>query len=73
MKSKDKKKLELKGGTVPNVGIVSPEILAMAELLATMKHTISTLHSTFESLGDQTEKIASLGPAINASEQVGAQ
>ncbi|KII95749.1 hypothetical protein PLICRDRAFT_227669 [Plicaturopsis crispa FD-325 SS-3] len=50
---------------------VSDEILAVGELLATMKQTLATLGRTFEVLGDQTEKVGQLGPTLTAAHQLG--
>ncbi|KAG6857712.1 hypothetical protein H0H87_004128 [Tephrocybe sp. NHM501043] len=47
-----------------------PDVLAIADLFATLKRTVSTLHSTFDSLGMQTEKMANLAPAIQADQQL---
>jgi hypothetical protein len=47
-----------------------PGILAIGELVSTMKKTVGILESTMECLGDQTTKIAELSPAIEAAAQV---
>lgn len=48
----------------------SPNIIALAELFATLKHTLTTLSVMFGGIGNQTEKLVSLGPATKAAEQV---
>ncbi|KAF9456946.1 hypothetical protein BDZ94DRAFT_1274442 [Collybia nuda] len=50
--------------------ITSPNLIAIAELFAAMKCTFRALGTTFENLGKQTEKMASLAPAVKASEQI---
>ncbi|KAF5386103.1 hypothetical protein D9615_002309 [Tricholomella constricta] len=40
------------------------DVVAIAELFATLKQTVSTLHSTFDRLGTQAEKMAQLAPAM---------
>ncbi|KAI0918910.1 hypothetical protein AcV5_001968 [Taiwanofungus camphoratus] len=47
-----------------------PDLQAVNELLGTMKLTLSTLGVTFDTLSDQTVKLAALGPAISAIHQV---
>jgi len=54
-------------------GIVSPDMLAVGEVLSTMKLTLNALSTTFDALGEQTEKVVTLGPAMEASGQVCAQ
>ena len=49
---------------------LTPDLLAVHELLSTMKFTLSALGKTFESLGEQTTKVAELGPAMEATHQV---
>jgi hypothetical protein len=48
----------------------SADLLAVKELLLTMKSTLGALGKTFESLGEQTTKVAELGPAMEATHQV---
>jgi hypothetical protein len=48
----------------------SPDIIALADLFGTLKHTLTTLSVMFGEIGNQTEKLASLGPATKAAEQV---
>jgi hypothetical protein len=50
--------------------VLTPELLAVGELVAAMRRVVGVLGTTFESLGDQTERVASLAPALKASEQV---
>ncbi|KAG5645439.1 hypothetical protein DXG03_006263 [Asterophora parasitica] len=45
------------------------DIVAIAELFATLKKTVATLHTTFDRLGTQTEKLAQLAPAMKADQQ----
>lgn len=47
-----------------------PDLTEVEELLATMKQTLGTLGATFDTLGEQTARIASLGPAMDAAHQV---
>jgi hypothetical protein len=49
---------------------ISPDMTVIADLLSTMKETLSLLGSTFDSLGDQTTRVAELGPAIEISKHV---
>ena len=49
----------------------TPDLLAVNELLSTMKSTLSALGKTFDTLGEQTTKVAELGPAMEATHQVG--
>lgn len=46
--------------------------MAIAELFASLKRTVTTLHTTFDELGKQTEKMSNMAPAIKVEEQVGA-
>jgi hypothetical protein len=46
------------------------DALAVGELLSTMKNTLSALGKTFDTLGEQTAKVAELGPAMEATHQV---
>lgn len=46
------------------------DLLAVHELLSAMKSTLSALGKTFESLGEQTTKVAELGPAMEATHQL---
>jgi hypothetical protein len=48
----------------------SPDIIALAGLFGTLKHTLTNLSTMFGEIGDQTEKMVSLGPATKAAEQV---
>jgi hypothetical protein len=46
------------------------DLSEVEELLTTMKQTLGTLGATFDTLGEQTARIASLGPAMDAAHQV---
>ena len=46
------------------------DVEAVNELLGTMKLTLGALGATFDTLGEQTLKVAELGPAIDANYQV---
>ncbi|KAH9918811.1 uncharacterized protein B0H18DRAFT_1122884 [Fomitopsis serialis] len=48
----------------------NPELQAVNELLSTMKLTLTTLGSTFDSLGKQTVSVASLCPRIEAAREI---
>lgn len=56
--------------TVSASNIASPDLIALAEFFAAMKRTLGTMGATFDSLGKQTEKMASLAPAAKSAEQV---
>ncbi|KAF8583814.1 hypothetical protein K439DRAFT_1347694 [Ramaria rubella] len=47
-----------------------PDLSDVEELLTTMKQTLGTLGATFDTLGEQTARIATLGPAMDAAHQV---
>ena len=47
-----------------------PDLAEVQELVQTMKKTLSTLGNTFDKLGEQTAKVAALGPAIDSAHQV---
>ncbi|KAF8526060.1 hypothetical protein BU17DRAFT_74400 [Hysterangium stoloniferum] len=47
-----------------------PDLSQVEELLTTMKQTLGTLGATFDTLGEQTARIATLGPAMDAAHQV---
>ena len=55
--------------TVSMEDALTPDLLAVHELLSTMKFTLSALGKTFESLGEQTTKVAELGPAMEATDR----
>lgn len=56
------------------VGIASPpDLQAVNDLVSTMKFTLTALSKTFETLGDQTSRVADLGPALQATHQVDTQ
>ncbi|KAJ6576848.1 hypothetical protein B0H10DRAFT_2101776 [Mycena sp. CBHHK59/15] len=54
----------------PSGVVATPELLAVGELVAAMKIVLGALGTTFDALGDQTARVASLGPALKAAEQV---
>lgn len=55
----------------PNTGGHSnPTAEAVSELLITMKNTLGSLGKTFDLMGNQTMQVASLGPAVEALNQV---
>lgn len=43
---------------------------AVNDLLTMMKSTLNTLGATFDSLGEQSAKVASLGPALDSARQI---
>lgn len=43
---------------------------AVNELLMLMKSNLNTLGATFDSLGEQSAKVATLGPAMDTAHQV---
>lgn len=43
---------------------------AVNELLTMMKGTLNTLGATFDSLGEQSAKVATLGPALDSAHQI---
>ena len=53
--------------------VPAPNTEAINELLGTMRQTLATLGATFDHLGEQTTRIASLGPALDAQHQVNSQ
>lgn len=48
----------------------APDLTEIEDLLTTMKKTLAALGATFDSLGEQTARIATLGPAIDSAHQV---
>ncbi|KAG6900993.1 hypothetical protein C0995_002701, partial [Termitomyces sp. Mi166 len=46
------------------------DILALAELFATLKRAVSCLYATFDELGDQTRKLAHLAPVMQVDHQI---
>ena len=60
------------GATVAPSGIVErdPTAAAVTELLATMQNTLRALGNTFDVVGEQTIRVASLGPAVDTIYQV---
>ncbi|OBZ69764.1 hypothetical protein A0H81_10560 [Grifola frondosa] len=53
-----------------STGVTTSDVQAVSEFLSTMKMTLGALGATFDALGDQTARIAALGPAISATHQV---
>lgn len=49
---------------------VSPDLHAVNDLMSSMKATLHAIGKTFDSLGDQTARVADLGPALQATHQV---
>jgi len=47
-----------------------PDTAAIKDLLAMMKNTIATLGQTFETLGEQSAKVATLGPSLDNTQQI---
>lgn len=47
-----------------------PDTAAVNDLLQMMKSTLNTLGATFDNLGEQSAKVASLGPAIDSAHQI---
>ena len=47
-----------------------PDLEAIHELLGTMRETLAALVTTFDHLGEQTARVARLGPAIDTAHQV---
>jgi hypothetical protein len=52
---------------------VPPDLAEVEELLTTMKQTLGALGHTFDTLGEQTARIAKLGPAMDTAHQVSAE
>ncbi|KAJ7072615.1 hypothetical protein C8F01DRAFT_1104627 [Mycena amicta] len=50
--------------------VLTPELLAVGELASAMRRVVSVLSATFNSLEDQAERVATLAPALKASEQL---
>lgn len=50
----------------------APDLTEIEELLVTMKQTLGALSVTFDTLGEQTARIAVLGPAMDTAHQVSA-
>ncbi|KAJ7782767.1 hypothetical protein B0H16DRAFT_466789 [Mycena metata] len=50
--------------------VMTPELIAVGELVAAMKRVLGTLGTTFDSLGEQTERVVTLAPALKAAEQI---
>ncbi|KAF8514643.1 hypothetical protein BU17DRAFT_77019 [Hysterangium stoloniferum] len=58
--------------TSPGLTTVAPlpEVEAVQDILMTMKGALSALGMTFDSLGEQTSKVAALGPALENAQQI---
>ncbi|KAM5531112.1 hypothetical protein V8D89_015226 [Ganoderma adspersum] len=50
--------------------IRDPTAVAVSDLLGTMQNTLKALGNTFDVLGEQTIRVASLGPAVDALSQI---
>ncbi|KAJ7647631.1 hypothetical protein FB45DRAFT_204767 [Roridomyces roridus] len=50
--------------------VLTPELLAVGELVAAMQGVVSALGTTFDCLGTQSERVATLAPALKASQQI---
>jgi len=48
----------------------SPDVAGLEQLRQTMQTTLGVLGSTFDYLGEQTARVAALGPAVEASHQI---
>lgn len=48
----------------------SPDVAGLEQLRQTMQATLGVLGSTFDYLGEQTARVAALGPAVEASHQI---
>jgi hypothetical protein len=64
------KRTDLKTNSLELSVVMTPELCAVGELVAAMKRVVGVLGTTFDSLGEQTERVATLAPALKASEQV---
>ncbi|KAF7315180.1 hypothetical protein MIND_00032400 [Mycena indigotica] len=49
---------------------LTPELIAVGELVSAMKRVVNVLGTTFDSLDEQTERVTTLAPALKASEQL---
>ncbi|KAF8178563.1 hypothetical protein K438DRAFT_1977800 [Mycena galopus ATCC 62051] len=58
------------GNTLGLSLVLTPELLAVGELVAAMKRVVGVLGTTFDSLGEQTERVATLAPALKAAEHI---
>jgi len=47
-----------------------PEVVAVHEILGSMKQALTTLALTFDSLGDQTSRVAAFAPAMESAKQI---
>ncbi|KAJ7209693.1 hypothetical protein GGX14DRAFT_631564, partial [Mycena pura] len=50
--------------------VLTPELIATGELVSALKRVVNVLGSTFDSIGEQTERVASLAPTLKAAEQI---
>ncbi|KAF9517553.1 hypothetical protein BS47DRAFT_507552 [Hydnum rufescens UP504] len=61
------------GGALSARSIAStagPDLMNLHELVTTMKGTLDHLGGVFDSLGEQTARVASLGPALHATHHI---
>ncbi|KAK7057515.1 hypothetical protein R3P38DRAFT_2841402 [Favolaschia claudopus] len=50
--------------------VLTPELIAVGELVSAMKRVVGVLGTTFDSLGEQAERVAILAPTLKATEQI---
>ncbi|KAF7321561.1 hypothetical protein MKEN_00677100 [Mycena kentingensis (nom. inval.)] len=50
--------------------VLTDELVAVGELVSSMKRVVGVLGSTFNSLDQQTERVATLAPALKANEEL---
>lgn len=50
--------------------VQSPDVAGLEQLRQTMQATLGALGTTFDYLGEQTARVAALGPAVEASHQI---
>lgn len=67
----------MSGGTLtprtprtPGTPFPTANTQAVNDLLILMKSNLNTLGATFDSLGEQSAKVASLGPALDTAHQI---
>ncbi|KAB5591009.1 THP2 domain containing protein [Ceratobasidium theobromae] len=53
-----------------NTAMQSPDVAGLEQLKQTMQATLGVLGTTFDYLGEQTARVAALGPAVEASHQI---
>ncbi|KAJ6593562.1 hypothetical protein B0H19DRAFT_1281149 [Mycena capillaripes] len=68
--SPSKNRTDPKANSLELSVVVTPELLAVGELVAAMKRVVGVLGTTFDSLGEQTERVATLAPALKAAEHI---